>query len=267
MGASAAVVGVGALSSYMGANAASDAADTQASAARYNADLANQTAQQQLEFNKQVYADNIARQQPYLEAGKQALSRLSTGLQQGGEFSSPFTFNQNDPSYQWRLQQGQRAMDASAASRGMLFTGGQMKALQDYGQNAASQEYSNEFNRFQADRANRFNMLSGVSGTGQTAVSGANSAGTNAASAMSSILGNQYANVAGQNMNAANASAAGTIYGNQQLTNLIGQVGGYGLSKLLTPQQAGPYSANTMDYLRNQSTSAAMGNYDLGTYY
>ena len=267
MGVAGAVAGVGLVTSYMNSNAASDAADTQANAARYNAELANQSAQKQLEFNKQVYADTLANQQPYLAAGRQALARLSQGLDVGGQFSSPFTFGQNDPSYQWRLKQGQRAMDASAAARGDLFTGGHLKALQNYGQEAASQEYNNEFNRFQADRANRFNMLSGVSGTGQTAVSGAQNAGTNAASSMANILGAQYTNVANQNMNAANAQAAGTLYGNQQMTNLIGQVGGYGLSKLLTPSAAPAYSPNTMNYLNNQSTDIAMGNYDLGTYW
>lgn len=52
-----------------------------------------------------------------------------------------------DPSYQFRLGQGQQALEQSAAGRGILRTGGTLKDLVNYGQNAASQEYSNIFDR------------------------------------------------------------------------------------------------------------------------
>lgn len=65
-----------------------------------------------------------------------------------GDFTAPdpLTFQQ-DPSYQWRLQQGQKLLERGAAARGTLLSGGFQKALQDYGQGAASQEYGNAFNR------------------------------------------------------------------------------------------------------------------------
>lgn len=53
----------------------------------------------------------------------------------------------SDPSYQFRLGEGQRALEQSAAGKGVLRTGGTMKNLLNYGQNAASQEYSNIFGR------------------------------------------------------------------------------------------------------------------------
>ena len=52
-----------------------------------------------------------------------------------------------DPGYQFRLDQGRKQLEASAAGRGLLRTGGTLKGLMDYGQNAASQEYGNVFNR------------------------------------------------------------------------------------------------------------------------
>ena len=52
-----------------------------------------------------------------------------------------------DPGYQFRLDQGRKALEASAAGRGILRTGGTFKGLMDYGQGAASQEYGNVFNR------------------------------------------------------------------------------------------------------------------------
>ena len=66
--------------------------------------------------------------------------------------ADPFSFEQidfttSDPSYQFRLQEGIDALDASAASRGMVQSGAQQQAITDYAQNYASQEYSNAYNR------------------------------------------------------------------------------------------------------------------------
>lgn len=52
-----------------------------------------------------------------------------------------------DPSYQFRLQEGINALDRSAANRGKLFSGQQQRAITDYGQQAASQEYAAAYNR------------------------------------------------------------------------------------------------------------------------
>jgi hypothetical protein len=52
-----------------------------------------------------------------------------------------------DPGYQFRLQQGQEALERSGAARGVTRTGGTLKDIVDYGQRAASQEYGNVYNR------------------------------------------------------------------------------------------------------------------------
>lgn len=52
-----------------------------------------------------------------------------------------------DPGYQWRVQQGQKALESSAASKGGLVSGAQMRAAQDYGQGLASQEYGQAYGR------------------------------------------------------------------------------------------------------------------------
>lgn len=52
-----------------------------------------------------------------------------------------------DPSYQFRLEQGRKALEASAAAKGTLHTGGTLRDLIDYGQNYASQEFGNVWNR------------------------------------------------------------------------------------------------------------------------
>lgn len=53
----------------------------------------------------------------------------------------------SDPGYKFRLSQGQKALETSAAARGTLNTGGTLKGIVDYGQALASQEYGNVFNR------------------------------------------------------------------------------------------------------------------------
>jgi hypothetical protein len=56
-------------------------------------------------------------------------------------------FTTSDPSYQFRLEQGQKATERSLASKGLLNSGNAAAALQDYGQNAASTEFQAQFGR------------------------------------------------------------------------------------------------------------------------
>jgi hypothetical protein len=54
---------------------------------------------------------------------------------------------EQDPGYQFRLDQGLKSLENSAAGRGLLRTGGTLKGIQDFGQQSASQEYQNAFGR------------------------------------------------------------------------------------------------------------------------
>jgi len=56
-----------------------------------------------------------------------------------------------DPSYQLRFGQGQSAIENSASARGVLGTGGTIKDFINYGQNFASQEYGNVYDRQRQD--------------------------------------------------------------------------------------------------------------------
>lgn len=107
--------------------------------------------------------DAQARLDPYATNGASATSRLSDLA------NTQFKFSNDDPSYQWRLQQGEQALARSAAAHGRSMSGATMKAISNYGQNAASQEYQNAFNRFQADRSSRAGILSDLAGRGLAA--------------------------------------------------------------------------------------------------
>ena len=67
---------------------------------------------------------------------------------------------ENTNAYKFRFNQGQQALERSAAARGMLNSGNTLAALADYGQGQASQEYGNEFNRLSqaVGQRNQFNL-------------------------------------------------------------------------------------------------------------
>jgi hypothetical protein len=78
-----------------------------------------------------------------------------------GDFQPPTAAEAlNDPGYQFRTQQGQDALQNAAAAKGTLADSGTLKALTDYGQGAASQEYQNVWQRdLGAYTTNRGNAL------------------------------------------------------------------------------------------------------------
>lgn len=192
---------------------ATSIAGSKAAGAQENA--ANISSGTQLAMYNQTRED----QSPWRAAGGTAIGQLSAGTANGGEFNRNFTMSDfnADPGYQFRMDQGSRALQASAAARGGLLSGGTLKALNRYGQDYASNEYSNAYNRYNNDQTTRFNRLSSIAGVGQTANAQTGAAGANAANQISSAqlgAGNaQAANYIGQ-ANAINntASSLGNFY-------------------------------------------------------
>lgn len=118
-----------------------------------------------------IYGDIIDQLGPYRSAGADAIGTLSAALGPEGEFNRRFTLADLalDPGYDFRLQQGQKALERSAAARGGVLSGATLQALTNYSQNVASDEFSRAFDRFRTDRADRFAMLSDLAGRGQRA--------------------------------------------------------------------------------------------------
>jgi hypothetical protein len=73
---------------------------------------------------------------------------------------------QQDPGYEFRLTEGQKAIERSAAARGGLQSGSALKAAARFGQEMGSQEYANAFSRYQTNRINQLNPLIGLMNTG-----------------------------------------------------------------------------------------------------
>lgn len=204
----AAVIGataVGAAGSAYAGKQSSKAARTQAA----SADRASQIQQENFE---QTRKDLM----PYKQAGDTSLSQLMGQMTPDGYFNQTYTGQDiySDPSYQFRLQQGQDAIQSSAAAKGGLLTGATLKALQNYGQESASQEYSNAYNRFNADQTNRYNRLSNLVGIGQNAAAQVGNAGAQTAQA-----------VANNTMAGANSIAAGQVASANNWANTANNLG------------------------------------------
>jgi hypothetical protein len=198
-------------SAAIGANASKNAANAQVNAADKAAQLqADQFAQQR------------ADQEPFRQAGLTTQNELLRQFGLGGDAASAGYGNlmrnfgqqdfQADPGYGFRLSEGLKSVDRQAAARGGLISGGALKAAERYGQNLASDEYQNAFNRYNQNRQLNYNMLSGQQAVGQGATNAVGAAGQN------------YANTAGEAyMGAGNARASGYV----GAANAIGQgVGG-----------------------------------------
>lgn len=178
MGAAAAVAGIGAAASIGGSLLQSSAASKGQSAA--------------LAAQQQALAQTRADLEPWRNTGQNAL--MATGDLSGANGPDAATAARGNfftsPGYQWRLDEGMREVESSAAAQGMLRSGATMKALQERGQGLASSEFENYYNR-----------LYNLSGMGLKAASGTGDAETQTgrgiastelggANAQSSIYGN-----------------------------------------------------------------------------
>lgn len=202
-----------ALGSLTGANqqakAAQSAADTQSAATR-----------EATQVQKDMYDQTRKDLMPYADAGRGSLSQLMGQMGPNGYFNQTYDGQDiySDPSYQFRLNEGLDAVQSGAAAQGGLLSGATLKALQGYGQDMASQEYQNAYNRFNADQTNRYNRLSNIVGLGQNAAAQQGNAGMQTAQA-----------VANNTMSGANAQAAGQIAAGNRTANTFGSVVGAGL--------------------------------------
>jgi hypothetical protein len=243
------VAGAIAVSSLVGANAAKGAAKTQSAAADRAAEL-----------QKSQFEQTREDQAPYREAGYNALAEMQ---RTAGNVPGAFKFGMNDyqadPGYAFRLSEGQKALDRSAAARGGLISGGALKAATRFGQDMGSQEYQNAYNRALtgyntgvASENQLYNRQAGLAGIGQTSANLVGQLGQNyATNAGNMITGGAAANAAGQ-VGVANAFNSGVgqymnYSQNQAQNSLLQQAlqnrGGYGGSSYLTEPYSG-YNAS-----------------------
>jgi len=155
-------------SAAMGSRAASKAAKAQQQAADQAANVQREIFQKQTELQEPFRQAGITSQNELMRllgiGGDQTAADYGMLTRQFGEKDL-----QMDPGYGFRLREGEKALERMQAARGNLLSGGAIKAGQRFGQDLASQEYMNAFNRAQAQLGTRLGTLGSLYGAGQAA--------------------------------------------------------------------------------------------------
>lgn len=201
-----------------------------------------------------------------------------------GNYQDPGDFTmekfQQDPGYAFRLSEGLKALDRTAAARGGLISGSAMKGAMRYGQDMASQEYQNAFNRYNQNRdfnstlfnqnrayqTNQYNQNRNYNtdlykmnrSDALGSLGSLMSSGQNAANQMGAA-GQNYASGAGSTFQqAGNAGAAGVNAAGQ--ANAAGQMGSANsIGNALNSAASSYTQANLLNALRG-STPAVSNN-------
>jgi hypothetical protein len=241
----------------IGAYSSNRASSAQQQSAGEATQAQREIADQQTALQREQYLKQLELNEPFRQAGLTGTNMLLAQLQ-GPNASAKFggvpgydpasamkNFGaadfQADPGYAFRLSEGMKALDRTAAARGGLLSGSTLKGAQRYGSDLASQEYQNAFNRYQANRGlqaqeygnafNRFQTertntlapLQSLAGVGQSAAQQAQQASQNYAAGTTASLGN-YGNAAASNMiGAGNARASGYVGGANAIGSGLGQ--------------------------------------------
>ena len=242
----------------IGGMASNKAANTQAQSAGEATQAQRDIADQQTALQREQYLKQLELNEPFRQAGLTGQNMLLAQLQGGPYASAKFggvpgydpasamrNFGQGDfqadPGYAFRLSEGMKALDRTAAARGGLLSGSTLKGAQRYGSDLASQEYQNAFNRYQANRAqqaqeygnafNRFQTerintlapLQSLAGVGQSASQQAQQASQNSATGTANTLGAFGNAQAGNIIGAGNARASGYVGGANALSGGVSQ--------------------------------------------
>ena len=276
---------------YLSSRGQQQAAETGAASSTQAASIQAAAAQKALDLQEKLANEQVLRNAPYSEAGITAQNRMldlmglstRTGAAGYNSANQPYSMAgfdpnslmrnfgasdfQTDPGYSFRLSEGLKALDRQAAARGGMMSGAALKAAGRYGQDVASQEYGNAFNRFQTNRASQaglftdaynrnrtrqldeFSRLGGLMTSGQNAAAGTGASqaafGSNAANLMS-----QGAQAMGQGViGAGQATAAGQMGAGNTYNNAIqAALQGYQNNQMMDLFRKSAYSPQQIAY-------------------
>jgi hypothetical protein len=210
-----AVAGSSLVSGVIGSRSAKKAAEQQAAAIREAAQIQERMFQQQR-----------SDLEPYRNVGYTALGDITERMP---FFTSQFGDEQMeqylDPSMEFRRRLGEQTTARMLNVGGGAISGNTLRGLEEFGQNLASTEYGNAFNRFLNERTNIYNTLANIAGMGQGAVNTGVEASQQAASNLGQLAAGQ-----GQ------VQAAGTVGATNALTGALQNAGNmYYLNQLMRP--------------------------------
>src|ERR1700761_1659406 len=211
-------------------------------------------AKNSLQLQQQEHDQTVQNLAPYNAAGTGALNALNAA--NNGDYSGFY----NSPGYQFAQQQGIKALDASAASKGNLYSGGYGENLANYASGLASQQYNTWYGQQMGLASLGQNAAAGVGNANSSYANAATGINTNAGNnAASNALGNasiwnnalnQFGSAYGQYASQPGAPSSGTAYSS---TNL----GLNDPSYLNTPSYLNSGNYNTGQF--NQSLYGGLG--------
>lgn len=231
---------------------------------------------------KRRLAEQDAARQAQLDAAKNDpnYGRLSQQFQFDTYTPDKFSYTgedlYKDPSYLFRLQQGQKALDRQGAAAGRYLSGAQLQASSDYNQGAASQEFqsayqralgtfsTNEGNRSNAFNTNQGNRFNAYQANFNNAVNpllslaGAATLGSQNLGSAGASMANQVGNNLTSQANA--TGAAGIASANQISSGLTGAVNGYQQNQLMN-------SLLNRGSVNNNPSGGGLGGLDAATVY
>jgi hypothetical protein len=202
----------------IGGGASIIAAGKASSAAKHAADENNQ-------LQTDIYNKNATTLAPYVRAGIKPTASISALLGQDGSGAANDAFNAftNSDGYQFRVNQGEKAVEAALGARGYTDSGAERKALLSYGQGEASDEFGKYLG-----------YLTGQQGVGLTAASAQAGVGQNFANSVSA-----------NNNNAANNTGNAYLSGANSINGILGSsLSAYGLSQGLKSSYGAPANTN-----------------------
>ena len=196
---------VGAASSLIGGR-------QQAKAAGQAAKAQTKATQATIAAQEKALERQIGLQEPFREFGVNAMPEYA----KASEYT-PFGMPQfeADPGYAFRMSEGVKALERSAASRGILSSGQTLKDITRFGQDVASQEYQNAFQRYLLERQQRLQPLEYRIGLGQAAASG-----------QAANVGSTAQNVGQLTQALGNIQSAGIMGRANAFTNTLGNIAG-----------------------------------------
>lgn len=237
-----------------------------AGAAMYSADKQAGAAKNAQQISQNQYANNVALEAPYNQAGVAAQNQLNYLLGNGGATAlpggstaggygsllSPFTadmMKQYSPAYQFQLQQGQQGVRNGSASGQGALSGAALAGLTDYNQAEANTAFASANNIYQQQQSNIYQRLANTAQLGQAAASGTAQQGTalaGQAAQSAQNVGNAYANGAiGLSNSLGSGAQTGALYA----------MYGAGGSPNNNPNLSAPWSSNGGNYNFDGSTT------------
>jgi hypothetical protein len=196
------------------------------SASKKASKVQEQAARDATSAQERMFQRQTELQEPFRQGGLTAQNEIMQLLGIGGDKNAAGYGSlgkafgeadfQKDPGYAFRQAEGMKALERSAAARGNLLSGSTMKGVQRFGQDLASQEYQNAFNRYQVERSAKLNPLQSLMGSGQSATN-----------VLTGAAGQMGQNEASNIYNAGQARASGYIGSANALNTALGQIGSY----------------------------------------